>query len=219
MPKRINGGKMKKILISVTVLGALVACTEPQPEQDQYFDHITPVPNQITGEPIPPVQPIPAQPIPAGTTPSETIPVDPNTNVDADGISYETVTVNAGDIVPPAATTTAAPAPGLYEPALAAPTETTKSKKRTARPIKPVALKPRSKSLNLREYSATQTHLVGEKVYTRSASKYSNGGNCDQYSIPEIAQIAFLNAGGPRKDSLLLDGDGDGFACAWVPQR
>jgi hypothetical protein len=199
---------MKKILISVMALGVLTACSEPQPEQDQYFDHITPVPTNITGEPIPPVQPIPAQPIPA-----------PGTGVDADGVTYETVTVNVDDIEAPTTPTTAAPAPGLYEPALSVPTETTKAKKRAARPIKPATLKPRSSSLNLREYAATQTHLVGEQKYSRSASKYANGGNCDQYTVPEIAQIAFLNAGGPRKDSLLLDGDGDGFACAWVPQR
>jgi hypothetical protein len=208
MPKRINGGKMKKILISLTVLGALTACVEPQGEKDQYFDHITPVPTNVSGEAIPPVQPIPAEPIPAS-----------NTGVDADGVTYETVTVNAGDIADPVEPTTAAPAPGLYEPALSVPTETAKAKKRAARPIKAAKLKPRTKTLNLREYGATQTHLVGEKKYARSASKYDAGGNCDQYSVPEIAQIAFLNAGGPRKDSLLLDGDGDGFACAWVPQR
>jgi hypothetical protein len=209
MPKRINGGKMKNILISLTLLGALVACTEPQPEEDQYFDQITPVPSNITGEAVPPVQPIPAEPIPASS----------GTTVDADGVTYETVTIDAGDIVAPVETPAAAPAVGLYEPALSMPTETTKAKKRAARPVKAVSLKPRTKTLNLREYGATQTQLVGEKKYSRSTSKYAQGGNCDQYSIPEIAQIAFLNAGGPRKDSLLLDGDGDGFACAWVPTR
>ena len=197
MPKRINGGKMKKILISLTVLGALAACSEPQPESGQYFDHITPVPSSGAGEQIPPVQPIPGEPIPTA----------PGAGVDAD------------DGVEPVAPTTAAPAPGLYEPALSVPTETTKAKKQKSGPVKATILKPRSKTLNLREYGATQTHLVGEQKYSRSTSKYAQGGNCDQYSVPEIAQIAFLNAGGPRKDSLLLDGDGDGFACAWVPQR
>ncbi len=209
MPKRISGGNMKKILISLMALGALAACNEPQPEQDQYFDHVTPVPTNISGEPIPPVEPIPAEPIPASTT-----------GVDADGVTYETVTVNTDGLEAPVApATTAAPAPGLYEPALSLPTESAKVKKRAARPVKTATLKPRTETLNLREYAATQTHLVGEKKYSRSASKYANGDNCDQYSVPEIAQIAFLNAGGPRKDSLLLDGDGDGFACAWVPQR
>jgi hypothetical protein len=213
MPKRINGGKMKKILISLTVLGALAACNEPQPAQDQYFDQITPVPSTAAGEAIPPLQPIAAEPLPAASS----------VDVDADGISYETVTVNSDDIVVPDetadATPTAAPAKGLYEPALSVPTEGDKAKKRKSRPVKPVTLKARDKSLNLREYGATQTHLVGEKKYTRSVSKYSDGGNCVQYSVPEIAQIAFLNAGGPRKDTLLLDADGDGFACAWVPTR
>jgi|GEM_PF-366192 len=207
MLKRINGGKMKNILISLMVLGALAACTEPQPEKDQYFDHINPVPSNITGEAIPPLEPIPAGPI---------IPASQE-NVDEDGVPYEIVTANTDGVETPVVT--AAPAPGLYEPALAAPAGESKAKKRKTRTVKPVALKPRSKTLNLREYGATQTHLVGEKKYSRSASKYADGGNCVQYSVPEIAQIAFLNAGGPSRDSLLLDADGDGFACAWVPTR
>lgn len=209
MPKRINGGKMKNILISLTILGALVACAEPAAQKDQYFDHITPIPTNITGEAIPPVEPIPAQPIPSGS----------GANVDADGVSFEAVTVNADNIVAPVDTTTAPPVKGLFEPALSIPTEGETIKNRKSRPVKLVSLKSRSKSLNLREYSATQTHLVGESKYSRSSSKYANGGNCDQYSVPEIAQIVFLNVGGPRKDSLLLDQNGDGFACAWVPLR
>jgi len=30
---------------------------------------------------------------------------------------------------------------------------------------------------------------------------------------------AFLSSGGPQRDTLLLDADGDGFACSWVPIR
>ena len=40
-----------------------------------------------------------------------------------------------------------------------------------------------------------------------------------EYSVPEIAQMAFLSSGGPQRDTLLLDADGDGFACSWVPIR
>ena len=57
MPKRINGGKMKKILISVMALVALAACVEQQPEQDQYFDHITPVPTNVSAKQFHPFNP------------------------------------------------------------------------------------------------------------------------------------------------------------------
>lgn len=205
--------RMKKILLGLSLTSLLVACSEPQPEGDQYFDQITPIPGSVQAEnaqPIPPTAEIQAQPI--GT---------PATNVDSDGVEYETVAVD-GIATEPATLSTStppAPAPGLYEPALSVPEEDTKAKKKAAKPPKEVKLQPRSKTLDLQEYAATQTHLVGEKKYNRSKSKYEAGGNCDQYTVPEIAQIAFLNAGGPRKDTLLLDADGDGFACAWVPQR
>jgi hypothetical protein len=207
MPKQTSGGKMKKIVISLTAAAALSACSD-QPAGNEYFDHISPVPASLQQQTIAPGEPIPA-------------PAPSPTNVDAEGVPYETVTVNVDDTTPAAQpATTAAPAPGLFEPSLSVPTEgeAPKKKRETKAPTQ-VALKEREKALNLREYGATQTHLVGEKVYSRSASKYESGNNCDQYTVPEIAQIAFLNAGGPKRDNLLLDADGDGFACAWVPAR
>ncbi|GLQ34884.1 hypothetical protein GCM10007939_11670 [Amylibacter marinus] len=80
-------------------------------------------------------------------------------------------------------------------------------------------IQKRDSGIDLLAYGRSQSHLVGTPKYARSANKYKNGGHCGQYSLPEIAQIAFLDAGGPRKDTLLLDRDGDGFACAWVPNR
>jgi len=195
----------------------LVACSEPAPQGGEYFDQITPVPG--TNQ---------AQTAPSSEVPTEQS-SEPQDYVETDavvyvvglqtGIQFDPVVNPRPNREPAVNRTPPAAAPGLYEPALSVPQETAKSKKRAASPPKAVALKPRQKSLNLQEYAATQRHLVGEQKYSRSKSKYASGGNCDQYSIPEIAQVAFLNAGGPRKDDLLLDADGDGFACAWVPQR
>ena len=203
MQKRINGGNMKNLVIGLTAIFTLTACDEA-PQPDGYFDHVNPIPTH--GQPIDP-QPIAAPPL-VSSDGTETLPSDvPN--------QAET------EIQATSKPATPAPGSGLYEPSLTAPEEDGKSKKKKRKDTKPVKvdLKPRNKTLNLREYAATQTQLVGEKKYARTASKYSGGGNCDQYSIPEIAQIAFLNAGGPKRDTLLLDADGDGFACAWVPQR
>ena len=73
--------------------------------------------------------------------------------------------------------------------------------------------------MDLFEYSASQNQAIGEQKYLRPAIGYENGSNFHEYSIPEIAQMAFLSLGGPQRDTLLLEPDGDGFACDWVPVR
>ena len=70
------------------------------------------------------------------------------------------------------------------------------------------------------EFALQVTHPVGQKTYNRSlfgAKKPSP--NCARYPSAEQAQDAFLKAGGPQKDKLKLDPDGDGYACAWNPAK
>ncbi len=70
------------------------------------------------------------------------------------------------------------------------------------------------------EFALQVRHPLGQKVYSRSpfgAGKLAE--NCAAYASPELAQDAFLKAGGPDKDSLKLDPDGDGYACAWNPGK
>ncbi|MBT6895070.1 MAG: hypothetical protein HOA20_06730 [Rhodobacterales bacterium] len=115
---------------------------------------------------------------------------------------------------------TVAPPEGLYEPVLSLPGGNEASKQAIViKKIREITLKKRTKTLNLFEYSASQGQSVGEQVYDRPAIWYENGSNCHEYSVPEIAQMAFLSSGGPQRDTLLLDADGDGFACSWVPIR
>ena len=82
-----------------------------------------------------------------------------------------------------------------------------------------ITVEKRIKTLDLLEYSASQNQASGGQKYVRPAIGYENGSKCQEYSIPEIAQMAFLSLGGPQRDTLLLDPDGDGFACDWVPVR
>jgi hypothetical protein len=69
------------------------------------------------------------------------------------------------------------------------------------------------------EFAVETTHTVGTKKYRRSGfagtSKYER--NCASYPSNELAQDAFLQAGGPDKDKLGIDPDGDGFACSFNP--
>lgn len=70
------------------------------------------------------------------------------------------------------------------------------------------------------EFAVQVQHPVGQKTYTRSAiGRNKTAANCARYATSDLAQEAFLNAGGPNKDKLKLDPDGDGYACGWNPAK
>ncbi len=70
------------------------------------------------------------------------------------------------------------------------------------------------------EFALEVTHPVGQKVYSRSLfGSNKPSPNCARYPSAEQAQDAFLKAGGPTKDKLKLDPDGDGYACGWNPAK
>ena len=72
---------------------------------------------------------------------------------------------------------------------------------------------------NIVQYALSTNHPVGTQVYRRiglnKESKFLR--NCAQYPSPDMAQIDFLEKGGPDRDKLGLDPDGDGYACGWDP--
>lgn len=92
--------------------------------------------------------------------------------------------------------------------------------KRTYQVFEPESLTLRGQSVNLATYASENAgRQVGKKRYTRRKADYKEGGNfCAEYADQDLAQIAFLNNEGPRKDPLLIDQDGDGFACGWTPR-
>ena len=86
--------------------------------------------------------------------------------------------------------------------------------------IEPTALPDHAPSTgpNIVEYALNTTNRVGESIYRRSALKLKSSQRaCARYASPDLAQLAFLAAGGPTRDRKNLDPDGDGFACAWDP--
>lgn len=82
-----------------------------------------------------------------------------------------------------------------------------------ALPVRPGAIGP-----NIVDYALATNHPRGTQLYRRSGF---GGGNaaakCAGYASPDLAQQAFLERGGPERDRLGLDPDGDGYACAWDP--
>lgn len=82
-----------------------------------------------------------------------------------------------------------------------------------------VTLPKRSGGVNVVKYALETTNKVGEKMYSRfNPLGAITSQACRAYSVPDEAQAAFLKAGGPRRDPLGLDPDGDGFACNWSPE-
>ena len=72
---------------------------------------------------------------------------------------------------------------------------------------------------NIVEYALATNHPVGTQMYERglfsTASRQER--NCREYSSPDQAQLDFLRKGGPERDRMALDPDGDGYACGWDP--
>jgi len=72
---------------------------------------------------------------------------------------------------------------------------------------------------NLAAYALAATNAPGQSVYGRSGlHMVSSDKACAKYVSPDLAQMAFLENGGPQKDPGNLDPDGDGFACGWDPR-
>lgn len=87
--------------------------------------------------------------------------------------------------------------------------------------VQPEALPPRPGSTgpNIVAYALATTHAPGVQMYSRSSLMRRDPlVACAKFSSSDLAQEAFLAKGGPEKDSLGLDPDGDGFACSWDPR-
>lgn len=87
--------------------------------------------------------------------------------------------------------------------------------------IQPTALPTRASTSSggIVEYALSTTHPVGTKIHKRSgfggAAKFTR--NCAKFQSSDMAQAEFLAKGGPSRDRLGIDPDGDGYACAWNP--
>jgi hypothetical protein len=71
---------------------------------------------------------------------------------------------------------------------------------------------------NIVAFAISTNHPIGTQMYKRSRlSLNSYNAACARFASPDLAQTAFLAAGGPNKDRKGVDPDGDGYACAWDP--
>ncbi|WP_309664363.1 hypothetical protein [Tabrizicola sp.] len=79
--------------------------------------------------------------------------------------------------------------------------------------------RPGATGPNIVEFALATTHAPGVQLYQRrSLGKRDPVAACAKFTSPDIAQSEFLAAGGPERDRLGVDPDGDGFACSWDPR-
>lgn len=72
---------------------------------------------------------------------------------------------------------------------------------------------------NIVEFAVSTRHNPGTAQYQRnSLFKKNYEAACGPFTSADLAQEAFLAAGGPERDKLGVDPDGDGFACGWDPR-
>jgi len=69
---------------------------------------------------------------------------------------------------------------------------------------------------NIVDYALASRHPVGTQMYSRGAFT-SESRHCAKDPSPDQAQLDFLREGGPQRDRMSLDPDGDGYACDWDP--
>lgn len=87
-------------------------------------------------------------------------------------------------------------------------------------PPEPLPERPRDTGPNIVAFALSTTNLPGEQIYGRTniLAETRFNRNCGRYASSDQAQQAFLEAGGPQRDRMGLDPDGDGFACYWDPR-
>lgn len=72
---------------------------------------------------------------------------------------------------------------------------------------------------NIVEFALATNHAPGVQLYRRSGlGVRDQNAACGKFASPDLAQQEFLARGGPDRDRLGVDPDGDGFACSWDPR-
>ncbi|MES2335821.1 MAG: hypothetical protein V4551_14230 [Pseudomonadota bacterium] len=84
---------------------------------------------------------------------------------------------------------------------------------------KDVPQRPGDVGPNIVEFALSTNHAPGVQMYKRSGLGIRDvNAACAKYASPDKAQQDFLSKGGPDRDRMGVDPDGDGYACSWDPR-
>lgn len=132
--------------------------------------------------------------------------------IGADALAALNATAPAGAAAP------AAPAAPVFAGESATASSTAVPAAAPVAPVAPAATGGAA-GPNLAAYALAAGNAPGQAVYERSGLRLTSPEKaCAKFTSSDLAQMAFLEKGGPAKDPLNLDPDGDGFACGWDPR-
>lgn len=66
-------------------------------------------------------------------------------------------------------------------------------------------------------FAIRTSHAPGDRQWRRNPFRRNNASDCAMFESRDLAQDAFLRDGGPERDPMGLDPDGDGFVCGFDP--
>ncbi|MFN3938562.1 MAG: hypothetical protein ACK4KW_13420 [Gemmobacter sp.] len=87
--------------------------------------------------------------------------------------------------------------------------------------VQPTALPTRTGPAgpNIVEFALSTRHSPGTQMYRRGGIRFTSYESaCGRFVSADLAQEEFLRRGGPERDPMGVDPDGDGFACGWDPR-
>jgi hypothetical protein len=166
---------------------------------------------QAQVQPAAPVTTAPATTTVASAQPAFTVPVRETAAVPtaSQTIGTETLAALGAETAQPVTPTTA----GAPLSALSAAAMGTQAP--ASAPLAPVS----ASGSNIVAFALSTNHGIGQQMYRRSGniSAARLARICRGFASDGLAQEAFLARGGPERDTLGLDPDGDGYACSWDP--
>lgn len=232
-----------RIVLSVAALVAISACSAQVPDSgagvgfgdyDTYLEEKKARDAQLAGNPIPPAGAMSDEPLDGfhpvnRSTPGEQIAAD------AQAVLNETQ-ANSGETVVHASPANPAPEAVLSPTGISQENDfeavgsqrsiegdaaRIEANKQQYKVIEAEALPTRSGrgGPNIVDYALRSNHPRGTQIYRRLGVNLTakSQRNCAKYPSPDLAQAEFLEKGGPQRDRLGLDPDGDGYACTWDP--
>lgn len=235
---------MRYLLCGVALLG-LAACEPSIPESGVGFGNYTDYRKSqeqreaaLAGKPLPAPLAVSQESLePSRSGVSGTMPAAPQSVSEAERLAAETAAaLNSGQKPVDAKPSNPAPVPMNHpgissendfqavsaERSIEGDAERLAQNRAQYEVVQPTSVPDRTGSSgpNIVEYALNTSNPIGTKLYSRSPLSTPGRAvrNCAKYPSPDMAQAEFLERGGPQRDRLGLDPDGDGYACEWDPR-
>lgn len=229
---------MHRLVLTALAVSTLAACQPQVPDSAQgvgfesYSDYMRRRDGQLGGTPQPVIggpaistETVTAAPIgaPLPTTPTaapSTAPVMPNGERPR-GDAPAGIKTQSGEVAHSGISDEQSFAAVAARETIASDAERLRRQREQYVVVQPTALPQRTGDTgpNIAQYAMSTTNPPGTRVYARSSLRLrSYEASCAPFSSADLAQIEFLKRGGPERDPMGVDPDGDGFACGWDPR-